>query len=279
MSNSSTLVTKKTKMNVADKMQQLSVYDEVDEQNISEIEEENDISVVGKPLRVLNGLSSENDTSVVKDINTVSTKTINSKDNNTINPKSVNKENVKKTVFVIQRLPILCENLSFVIDDIHQNMDSVSKATMTFIDILKNFIDDEANKNLKMHVITFENNVYMTKIFKMVLHLCDNFLFKPVYQTTRAILLTKFSQFCNLFNIKTTSKDDLLSNEDVRVTMPCLQLFPNLEKSSEIEKIMHGIIELSKKNSVVSESEGSFIAPLKEVHSGLFYNFNNVWCS
>ncbi|CAI8506919.1 unnamed protein product [Hanseniaspora opuntiae] len=263
VSNSSTLVTKKTKMNVADKMQQLSVYDEVDEQNISEIEEENDISVVGKPLRVLNGLSSENDTSVVKDINTVSTKTINSKDNNTINPKSANKENVKKTVFVIQRLPILCENLSFVIDDIHQNMDSVSKATMSFIDILKNFIDDEANKNLKMHVITFENNVYMTKIFKMVLHLCDNFLFKPVYQTTRAILLTKFSQFCNLFNIKTTSKDDLLSNEDVRVTMPCLQLFPNLEKSSEIEKIMHGIIELSKNNSVVSESEGSFIAPLK----------------
>lgn len=263
VSNSSTLVTKKTKMNVADKMQQLSVYDEVDEQNVSDIEEENDISVVGKPLRVLNGLSSENETSVVKDINTVSTKTINSKDNNSINSKSDNKENVKKTVFVIQRLPILCENLSFVIDDIHQNMDSVSKATMSFIDILKNFIDDEANKNLKMHVITFENNVYMTKIFKMVLHLCDNFLFKPVYQTTRAILLTKFSQFCNLFNIKTTSKDDLLSNEDVRVTMPCLQLFPNLEKSSEIEKIMHGIIELSKKNSVVSESEGSFIAPLK----------------
>lgn len=263
VSNSSTLVTKKTKMNVADKMQQLSVYDEVDEQNVSDIEEENDISVVGKPLRVLNGLSSENETSVVKDINTVSTKTINSKDNNTINSKSDNKENVKKTVFVIQRLPILCENLSFVIDDIHQNMDSVSKATMSFIDILKNFIDDEANKNLKMHVITFENNVYMTKIFKMVLHLCDNFLFKPVYQTTRAILLTKFSQFCNLFNIKTTSKDDLLSNEDVRVTMPCLQLFPNLEKSSEIEKIMHGIIELSKNNSVVSESEGSFIAPLK----------------
>lgn len=263
MSNSSTLVTQKTKTNVTEKMQQLSVFDELDEENLSEIEEENDISVVGKPLRVLNGLSSENDLSVVRDSNTISTKTINSKDNNTTNIESVNKENVKKTVFVIQRLPILCESLSFVIDDIHQNMDSVSKATMTFIDILKNFIEDEANKNLQMHVITFENNVSMTKIFKMVLHLCDNFLFKPVYQTTRAILLTKFSQFCNLFNIKTTSKEDLISNEDVRVTMPCLQLFPTLEKSNEIEKIMHGIIELSKRNSIVSESEGSFIAPLK----------------
>lgn len=264
-SNSSTLLTKNTKENVVDKMQQLSVFDEAEEQEFtSENEDENDISVVGKPLRVLN--TSHAETSIntsVKDINTVSTKTINSKDTFKLNQESINKNGVKKTVLAIQSLPILCENLSFVIDDIHQNMDSVSKATMTFIDILKTFTDDEANKNLQMHVITFENNIYMAKIFKMVLHLCDNFLFKAVYQTTRAILLTKFAQFCNLFNIKTTSSNVLLSNEDVRVTIPCLQLFPVSEKATQIEKIMQGIIEMSANNTIISESEGSFIAPLK----------------
>lgn len=264
-SNSSTLLTKNNKDNVFDKMQQLSVFDEAEEQEFhSDNEDENDISVVGKPLRVLNTpLVEKSISSSLKDINTVSTKTINSKDNLKVNKELLNKEGVKKTVLAIQRLPILCENLSFVIDDIHQNMDSVSKATMTFIDILKTFTDDEANNNLQMHVITFENNMYMTKIFKMVLHLCDNFLFKTVYQTTRAILLTKFAQFCNLFNIKTKSSNELLSNEDVRVTIPCLQLFSISEKSTQIEKIMQGIIELSKNNGMVSETEGSFIAPLR----------------
>ena len=97
-SNSSTLLTKNTKENVVDKMQQLSVFDEAEEQEFtSENEDENDISVVGKPLRVLN--TSHAETSIntsVKDINTVSTKTINSKDTFKLNQESINKKGVKK---------------------------------------------------------------------------------------------------------------------------------------------------------------------------------------
>ena len=272
LSENTTLFTGNSKIsNVnSEKLTQRKQLNTVDETIEEESEEEEyNINVFGKPLRVVSALHNEEYMSNSIDTHTVSTKTLNSKEgidnNSNIDSSTSMKEktaalNVRKTVIEIQKLSVLCDTLSIVIDDIHQNVKSISKASMSFIEILKEFID-ENNQN-KLDMISLKNNIYLIRIFKMVLHLCDNFLVKEVYQTTRAILLTKFLQFSQIFNLKIHSEADLMSNEDVRVTLPFLQLFPVVTKSQELKKIIDGIIN-SSETSFISENEGAFIAPVQ----------------
>ncbi|XBW37975.1 hypothetical protein QEN19_003560 [Hanseniaspora menglaensis] len=232
-----------------------------------ETEEEYERNVFGKPLRVTSVLPGEEYNAQGIDLQTISTQTLNTK--NSLESSSSNHssnlfaqnntQNIRKTVLVLQKLSVLCDNLSIVVDDIHQSVKSISKASMSFIDILKDFL--VLNGQKKLEGIELKNNIHVTRIFKMVLHLCDNFLSTEVYQTTKAILLTKFLQFCQIFDFKIYSESDFISNEDVRITLPFLQLFPVTKKSDQIEKIMNGIISSSGVD-FISESEGAFIAPV-----------------
>lgn len=273
LSDSTTIFTDNSKVTNAnsEKNIQRQVLNTVEEGSDEIIEEETEEEYnrdnFGKPLRVTSALYSDDYVSNNVVSHTSSKKTANSGTSsnsesnldNSFTEKDNNSKSIRRTVFELQKLSVLCDNLSIVIDDIHQNVKSISKASMVFIDILKDFIESSSVHNLDM--LSLNNNIHLTRIFKMVLHLCDNFLAKEVYQTTKAILLTKFLQFCQIFKLKIHSESDLMSNEDVRVTLPFLQLFPVGKKSEQIDKILDGIIKTSG-YSLMAESEGSFIAPV-----------------
>lgn len=159
---------------------------------------------------------------------------------------------------VRNELNILEDNLVGLMDDIHQNVTSISKAVIQAIEYFKQFLPT-LNSKLS-YTLAFERYPSLRVITKVFLHFMDNLLLSEAFGNSRSILMRRYLYFLEKLNISTM--EDLTAESQL---MPCLTNFCigsscNLPHRDNINKI---IDEIAKSDpGLVADQEGAFMAPI-----------------
>ncbi|KAL6948876.1 hypothetical protein ACO0QE_001351 [Hanseniaspora vineae] len=176
------------------------------------------------------------------------------------------------TADVIEKeLRILNDNLVTVIDDIHQNVVNISRATIQVSEFFKKFLPLAPNQRIPYKVKVSKNSS-LRSIIKVVLHFNDNLLSSEVYQTSKAILISKFVDFLKKLNIDIGDNDEdnpfEIGNDHPsfpKATLPTLKIYAMdntcpLPNKENLFKIIEKICEIDSK--FISDQNGAFIAPV-----------------
>ncbi|QLQ79009.1 hypothetical protein HG537_0B03560 [Torulaspora globosa] len=223
---------------------------------------------VGKPLRVVNSEKfsylnpvfeeeSANDGSVPIEETGYASQVVQSSHGRPRRSDSLSK-NTRLLELVKNELNILEDNLVGLMDDIHQNVTSISKAVIQAIEYFKQFLPT-VNVKLSFN-LTFERSSSLRVITKIFLHFMDNLLMSEAFGNSRSILLRRYIYFLEKLNISTPA--DFTSESQLT---PCLNNFCidsncNLPNRDNISRIIE---EISKSDpSLVADQEGAFMAPV-----------------
>lgn len=159
---------------------------------------------------------------------------------------------------VKNELNILEDNLVGLMDDIHQNVTSISKAVIQAIEYFKQFLPNVNTKlSFNLSIERFPSLRVITKIF---LHFMDNLLMSEAFGNSRSILMRRYLYFLEKLNIG--SLEDFTAESQL---MPCLSNFCidsncNLPNRDNISRIIE---EISKSDpGLVADQEGAFMAPV-----------------
>lgn len=178
------------------------------------------------------------------------------------------------TADIIEKeLRILNDNLVTVIDDIHQNVVNISRATIQVSEFFKKFLPLVPGQKIPYKVKVSKNSS-LRSIIKVVLHFNDNLLSSEVYQTSKAILISKFVDFLRKLNIDISDNDEdnpfevgnINSNISLpKATLPTLKIYAMdntclLPNKENLFKIIEKICEIDSK--FISDQNGAFIAPV-----------------
>ncbi|QLL31495.1 hypothetical protein HG536_0B03580 [Torulaspora globosa] len=223
---------------------------------------------VGKPLRVVNSEKfnylnpvfeeeGPNEGSVPAGENTHATQGLQPSQARQRRADSLSR-NTRSLELVKNELNILEDNLVGLMDDIHQNVTSISKAVIQAIEYFKQFLPT-VNVKLSFN-LTFERSSSLRAITKIFLHFMDNLLMSEAFGNSRSILMRRYIYFLEKLNISTPA--DFASESQLA---PCLNNFcidstctlPNRDNISRI------IEEISKSDpSLVADQDGAFMAPV-----------------
>ena len=159
---------------------------------------------------------------------------------------------------VENELNILEDRLVGLMDDINQNVTSISKAVMQAIEFFKQFLPSSSVKGSSR--VTFERYASLRNISKIFLHFMDNLLISEAFGNSRSILMRRYLHFLKRLNINV-----LEDSESESQTLPCLSNFCldadcNLPNRTSINRIIDEIV--SSDSSLISDCDGAFIAPV-----------------
>lgn len=153
-------------------------------------------------------------------------------------------------------------NLVELVDDIHQNVVSISKAVIQAVEYFKDFsmIDKNIISSFPSNIST-ENCPSLRHITKVILHFLDNLLISEGFANSRSILLKRYLQFLEILKIR-INEDSIFINK----TLPyvknfCIDSKYNLPNIDKIENIIQQLLESD--DNLISDQEGSFIAPVR----------------
>ena len=176
--------------------------------------------------------------------------------------------------YIHKSLSELEENLVDIMDDISQDVVSISKAVIEAIEYFKEFLP--TTRDRIPYRISLEKSSSLRKINKIVLHFLDNLLVSDAFSNSRSILLRRFYFFLKKLNLITD--DDLISESGV---LPCLSVFCigshcNLPSMDKLGMILDELTKMD--SSIISDQEGAFIAPiLRGITPKSSNSYNNVW--
>lgn len=159
---------------------------------------------------------------------------------------------------VENELNILEDKLVGLMDDINQNVTSISKAVMQAIEFFKQFLPSSSVKGF--YRVTFERYSSLRNIGKIFLHFMDNLLISEAFGNSRSILIRRYVHFLKRLNINVFE-----GAESESQTLPCLSNFCidadcNLPNRTTIGKIIDEIV--SSDPLLISDCDGAFIAPI-----------------
>ncbi|CAI4043527.1 hypothetical protein SKDZ_10G0600 [Saccharomyces kudriavzevii ZP591] len=160
--------------------------------------------------------------------------------------------------YVHRSLSELGDNLVDIMDDIHQDVISISRAVIEAVEYFKEFLPTVRDRI--PYRISVEKSPVLRKINKIVLHFLDNLLVSDAFSNSRSILLRRFYFFLKKLNLITD--DDLTSESGV---LPCLSVFCidghcNLPSMDKLDMILNELTRMD--SSMISDQEGAFIAPI-----------------
>ncbi|KAK5962796.1 Ssy5p PWA37_005243 [Arxiozyma heterogenica] len=153
-------------------------------------------------------------------------------------------------------------NLVELVDDIHQNVISVSKAVIQAVEYFKDF--SMIDKTLILHspsIISTENCSSLRHITKVILHFLDNLLISEGFANSRSVLLKRYIQFLEILKIQINDYSMSMTKTLPYVKNFCIDLKYKLPNIDKIEKIIQQLLESD--DSFISDQEGSFIAPVR----------------
>ncbi|EDN63228.1 component of the SPS plasma membrane amino acid sensor system [Saccharomyces cerevisiae YJM789] len=216
---------------------------------------------VGKPLRAVSFLNpvkeeESQDTQNTLDVSSSTSSTLatsgNARENSFTSRRSITLEYIHKSLSELE------ENLVDIMDDIHQDVISISKAVIEAIEYFKEFLP--TTRDRIPYRISLEKSSSLRKINKIVLHFLDNLLVSDAFSNSRSILLRRFYFFLKKLNLITD--DDLISESGV---LPCLSVFCigshcNLPSMDKLGMILDELTKMD--SSIISDQEGAFIAPI-----------------
>ncbi|CCH45024.1 hypothetical protein BN7_4603 [Wickerhamomyces ciferrii] len=163
--------------------------------------------------------------------------------------------NILTQEIVSKELSILNENLLGLIDQLNQNVINISKATISIVEFLDDFLPFTNVSN--QFNITTENNEQLRNIIKIILQLYDNYLRFEVYINSKNLLIKSFIEFLSRLQFKFPF--------NLFETIPFMKNFAitdeiELPNKFKIQQIMETISQSS--SNIISDQEGSFIAPI-----------------
>lgn len=153
-------------------------------------------------------------------------------------------------------------NLVELVDDIHQNVISVSKAVIQAVEYFKDFsMIDKTIISYSPFTVSTENCSSLRHITKVILHFLDNLLISEGFVNSRSILLKRYSQFLEILNIQIYDYSMSMTKTLPYVKNFCIDSKYKLPNIDKIEKIIQQLLESN--DSFISDQEGSFIAPVR----------------
>ncbi|KOG98464.1 Ssy5p [Saccharomyces eubayanus] len=216
---------------------------------------------VGKPLRAVSFLNpvkeeESQDEQKASDVSPLAPTTLATsggvRENTFSSRRAITLDNVHKSLSELE------DNLVDIMDDIHQDVISISRAVIEAIEYFKEFLP--TIKDRIPYRISVEKSSALRKINKIVLHFLDNLLVSDAFSNSRSILLRRFYFFLKKLNLITD--DDFILESGV---LPCLSVFCidghcNLPSMDKLDLILNELAKMD--SSIISDQEGAFIAPI-----------------
>ena len=216
---------------------------------------------VGKPLRAVSFLNpvkeeESQDEQKTSDVSPLAPITVASsggvRENTFSSRRAITLDNVHKSLTELE------DNLVDIMDDIHQDVISISRAVIEAIEYFKEFLP--TIKDRIPYRISVEKSSSLRKINKIVLHFLDNLLVSDAFSNSRSILLRRFYFFLKKLNL--IADDDVILESGV---LPCLSIFCidghcDLPSMDKLDLILNELAKMD--SSIISDQEGAFIAPI-----------------
>lgn len=153
-------------------------------------------------------------------------------------------------------------NLAELVDDIHQNLINISKAVIQAVEYFKDFpIIDETFQSYIPSNISTENCQSLRHITKIICHFLDNLLISEGFANSRSILLKRYLQFLEKLNIKVFDENTPMTKTLPYIKNFCIDGEYNLPNVDKLETIIQEL--LNSDSDIISDQEGSFIAPIR----------------
>lgn len=150
-------------------------------------------------------------------------------------------------------------NLIELVDDIHQNVINISKAVIQAVEYFKDF--SLMDENTMIPNISTENSQSLRHITKIVFHFLDNLLISEGFANSRSILLKRYMQFLSKLNIQVFDDTIPMTKTLPYVKNFCIDSKSILPNTDKLETIINEL--LNSDGDIISDQEGSFIAPIK----------------
>lgn len=153
-------------------------------------------------------------------------------------------------------------NLVELVDDIHQNVINISKAVIQAVEYFKDFsmIDGNVMSYIPSNIST-ENCQSLRHITKIIFHFLDNLLISEGFVNSRSILLKRYLQFLEKLNIKIFDDSTPMTKTLPYIKNFCIDDKYNLPHIDKLESIIQEL--LNSDSDIISDQEGSFIAPIR----------------
>ncbi|CAL9736208.1 SPS-sensor serine protease component Ssy5p [Monosporozyma servazzii] len=153
-------------------------------------------------------------------------------------------------------------NLAELVDDIHQNLINISKAVIQAVEYFKDFpIIDETFQSYIPSNISTENCQSLRHITKIICHFLDNLLISEGFANSRSILLKRYLQFLEKLNINVFDDNTPMTKTLPYIKNFCIDGEYNLPNVDKLETIIQEL--LNSDSDIISDQEGSFIAPIR----------------